>query len=110
MTDKKLKAIRKKYTKTDIVKHLVEETELTSKEVKSVLESLATLAKRHVMKRGSGEFSIPEMGVKISRKSKPATKKRQGRNPFTGEEITIAAKPKRDVVKVTALKKLKDIL
>ena len=32
-----------------------------------------------------------------------------GRNPATGEEMVIAAKPKRDVVKVTALKAMKEL-
>jgi DNA-binding protein HU-beta len=31
--------------------------------------------------------------VQLTVRVKPATKKRQGRNPATGEEITIAAKP-----------------
>ncbi|HEX2549022.1 MAG TPA: HU family DNA-binding protein [Gammaproteobacteria bacterium] len=44
------------------------------------------------------------------RKTKPATKQRQGRNPMTGETITIAAKPKRDVIKVKPLKSLKDAI
>jgi nucleoid DNA-binding protein len=39
---------------------------------------------------------------------KPATKKRLGRNPATGEQIMIAAKPARTVVKVSALKALKE--
>jgi hypothetical protein len=31
--------------------------------------------------------------VQLTVRIKPATKKRQGRNPATGEQITIAAKP-----------------
>lgn len=110
MSEKKLKAIRDKYTQTAIIKHISEETALSIKEVKSVFASLSDLSKRHIMKRGSGEFSIPEVGVKITRKTKPATKKRKGRNPATGEEMMIAAKPKREVIKVSAMKKLKDVL
>jgi nucleoid DNA-binding protein len=41
--------------------------------------------------------------------SKRATKARPGRNPFTGEEIMIAAKPARRVVRVRPLKALKDM-
>ena len=40
----------------------------------------------------------------------PATKKRMGRNPATGEEIVIPAKPATTRVRVTALKKLKDMI
>lgn len=109
-TPKKLTAIKDKYTQTQIIQHLTEETELTAKEIKAVFDSLSQLAKRHVMKRGSGEFRVPGLGVKISRKIKLATKKRRGRNPATGEEIVIPAKPKREVIRVTALKALKETL
>jgi DNA-binding protein HU-beta len=44
------------------------------------------------------------------RKTKPATKAREGRNPMTGETIKIAAKPKRDVIKVRPLKALKEVI
>lgn len=43
-------------------------------------------------------------------KTKPATKAKKGRNPFTGEEIMIKAKSARRVVKVRVLKKFKSEL
>lgn len=110
MTEKKLKAIKDKQTQTQVIGAIAEETGLAKKEVKAVLESLGGLAQRHIMKRGSGEFKVPYVGVKINRKIKPATKKRMGRNPATGEEMEIPAKPKREVVKTVALKSLKELL
>ena len=83
---------------------------LVKKEVKAVLESLGEHAQLHIMKRGSGEFKIPFVGVKLNRKTKPATKKRMGCNSATGEEMVIAAKPNRDVVKATPLKAIKELL
>ena len=47
---------------------------------------------------------------KIVVQHKPATKERQGVNPFTGEPTTFKAKPARNVVKVRPLKKLKDMV
>jgi len=108
--DKKLKAIKDKQTQTQVIASIADETGVTKAEVKAVLESLGELTHRHIMKRGSGEFKIPYMGVKVNRKTKPATKKRMGRNPATGEEMEIAAKPKREVVKVMALKSMKELL
>ena len=108
MTDKKLKAIKEPQTQSQIIESLAEETGLLKKDVRTVLESLAELSHRHIMPRGSGEFKIPFMGAKITRKEKPATKKRMGRNPATGEEMVIPAKPKRKVVKIAALKTLKE--
>ena len=48
--------------------------------------------------------------LKISTVHKPATKARKGINPFTGEETVFKAKPARTVVKVVALKKLKEMV
>ena len=42
--------------------------------------------------------------------SKTRRKARKGRNPFNGEEITIAAKPARTTVRVMPLKALKDMV
>lgn len=105
---KVLKAITAKQTKTQIIASIVEDTGVARKDVVAVFGSLGEHIKRHMMKRGSGEISIPETGVKVRRVKKPRTKARIGRNPFTGEEIKIAAKPARTAVRVTALKSLKD--
>ena len=48
------------------------------------------------------------MKIKVVRK--PATKSRKGTNPFTGEAMIFKAKPARKVVKVLALKGLKEMV
>jgi nucleoid DNA-binding protein len=103
-----MKAITAKQTKTQIISTIAEETELSKKEVAAVFGSLDSLITRHMQRRGSGEFTIPDTGIKVRRVIKPRTKARMGRNPATGEAIKIAAKPAKTVVKVTALKALKD--
>jgi nucleoid DNA-binding protein len=105
---KRAPAIASKQTKTQIIQALTESTGLSKKEVTSVFSELGNLIERHMRKRGSGEISIPETGVKIRRVKKPARKARMGRNPATGESIKIAAKPASTTVRVTALKALKD--
>ena len=50
------------------------------------------MAAGSLMKTGIGEFTFPGI-IKLTRKKKPATKKRMGRNPATGEEIVIPARP-----------------
>ncbi len=104
------KSITARQTKTQIIQAIVEDTELTRKQVTEVFAALGSLVQRHMQRRGSGEFSIPETGVKIRRVRKPARKSRMGRNPATGESIMIAAKPATTVIKVSALKALKDTL
>ncbi|MEE9357367.1 HU family DNA-binding protein [Candidatus Vondammii sp. HM_W22] len=106
----KQKSITTKQTKIQIIQAIAEETGLSRKQIGEVFSSLGSLIKRHMQRRGSGEFSIPDTGVKIRRVRKPARKSRMGRNPATGETIKIAAKPVSTVVKVAALKALKDTL
>jgi nucleoid DNA-binding protein len=48
--------------------------------------------------------------MKMKTVIKPATKERQGKNPFTGETITIKAKPASRKVRVRALKTLNNML
>ena len=74
------------------------------------MSALGDMIEGHMKRRGSGEFTIPDTGVKIRRVRKPARKARMGRNPATGEEMKIAAKPATTVVRVSALKALKDTI
>jgi nucleoid DNA-binding protein len=106
----KLKAISENQTKAQIITTIAEETGISRTDVKTVLAALANCARRHLMKRGSGQFVVPELAVKIRRVEKPAQKARKGRNPATGEEITIKAKPARKALRAVPLKGLKDVL
>lgn len=107
---KKLPAIRNKMTKAEIVASIADSTGLTKRDVVAVFGSLGDLVTRHIKRNGSGEFQIPDTGVKITRVKKPARKSRVGRNPATGEEIKIPAKPAHLGIKVVALKALQDTL
>ena len=62
---------------------------------------------QHISSRGPGLFVLPSL-LKVKRHLKPKQTARMGHNPMTGEAIKIAAKPARTVVKVLALKALKD--
>ncbi len=105
---RKTTAISKKQTKNEIITAIAEDTGLSKKEVSAVFDSLNNLITRHIKRRGSGEFIIPDTGVKIRRAKRPARKARMGRNPATGEPMKIPAKPITTIVKLTALKSLKD--
>jgi len=104
------KPIADKQTKLQIIQAIAEDTGLARKQVEAVFGSLAGLVRSHMQKRGSGEFTIPEVGVKILRGRRPASAARTGRNPATGEEIAIPPKPAHDVIRLSALKALKDTL
>ena len=95
-------AIATKQTKAQVLESLAEETGLPRSQVRSVLAALSGLAKRHMMASGSGEFIVPDVGVKIRRVQRKA---RTARNPITGAPIAV---PARTAVKATVLKALKD--
>ena len=96
----------KPLTKSAVYQELATATGLTRKQVSEVFDSLFTLVKKELGKKGPGVFSIPGM-IKVSMVRKPATKARPGRNPATGETITIKAKPARNVIRARVLKNLK---
>ena len=101
--------ITKKLTKSGILNELAAGTGLARKQVGAVLDELESLISRHINKRGVGEFALPGL-LKVRAVKRPATKKREGRNPATGEVIMIPAKPASIRVRVTALKRLKGMV
>ena len=91
-------------TKSEILASISKDTELSKKQVGAVFDSLSAVIKKSL--RGHGLFTLPGL-LKVRRVERPATKKREGRNPATGETITIAAKKASTRVRVATLKRLK---
>ncbi len=105
---KPVTAVRERYSKTQIISELAANTNMTRKQVNSVLDELAVLIERHVKKRSVGEFVLAGL-VKIHTVKRPAKKAYTGINPFTGKQTTFKARPASVAVKVHALKGLKDM-
>jgi nucleoid DNA-binding protein len=99
----------KPMTKSKVYDELATKTKLTRKQVSDVFDALLALMKQELGKKGPGVFSLPGM-LKVRRKHVPPTKARPGRNPATGEPMTIKAKPARNVVKAQVLKSLKELV
>ena len=99
----------KRLTKAQVVAEIANASDLDKKSVGRCFESLQELIRKQLSTRGPGEFVIPGL-VKLRVVKKPATKERQGINPFTKEPITIPAKPASKKVRATALKALKDLV
>jgi len=97
----------KHLSKSDILLSIAGTTELPRKQVASVIDALGELAKKNVGKKGPGVFVLPGL-LKIVAVQKPAVKAHKGINPFTKQEQLFKAKPARKVIKVRALKALKD--
>ena len=95
-------------TKSQLLNAISDDTDLTRRDVNSVLESLSNHISRSLGRRGPGAFTLPGL-VKIEKKRVPARKARKNvPNPFRpGEMMDIPAKPASTKVKVRALKNLK---
>ena len=102
------KAITSPMVKTEVINTIADMTGLKQKDVGGVFEAMNELITRHMMKRGSGEFTIPDAGVKMHKIRKGPSKKRNGHNPYSGDAMVIPAKKARNVVRVSALKFLKE--
>lgn len=98
----------KPLSKSEILNRLAESTGMSRKEVGTVVESLEELIKENIAK-GPGVFNMPGL-LKIYVHTRPASKERMGRNPATGEEMVIPARPAKKVVKARPLKKLKELI
>lgn len=103
-----VKPIAERQNKTQMLQQIADATQLSKKQVQSVLDELTNVIEGHVKKKGIGEFVLPGL-LKITTVKKPATKARKGINPFTGEEVMFKAKPASTSVKVRPLKKLKEM-
>ena len=111
MAKGKVTGVKKAMTKTEILAQVAENTGLAKKDVAAVLDELGVVIERHVRKRAVGAFTLPGL-LKIKTVKKPASKAKKGvPNPFRpGETMDVAAKPASVRVKITPLKKLKDMV
>ncbi|HXZ59396.1 MAG TPA: HU family DNA-binding protein [Steroidobacteraceae bacterium] len=91
-------------TKSEVLTHISKETGLSRKQVGGVFDSLGGVIKKSL--RGNGLFTLPGL-LKMKVVKKPATKAREGVNPFTGEKMMFKAKPASKKVRCLPLKSLK---
>jgi nucleoid DNA-binding protein len=97
-------------TKSEIMNNIAEATGHTKKEIAAFFDALNVEIENNVAKKGGpGQFTIPGL-CKIVVQDKPAMPKREVRNPGTGEMVWAKPRPARRVIKVRALKGLKDMV
>ena len=102
-------AAKRAATKSEIFGALAEKTGLSKKDVAKVFDALGDMIAHSLGKKGPGLFVVPGL-LKLKVVRKPATKAKQGVNPFTKEPMTIKAKPARNVVKAVPMKGLKELV
>jgi nucleoid DNA-binding protein len=94
-------------SKSEVVAQICKDAELSRKQVAAVFESLNGIIKKSL--RGNGTFTLPGL-LKMKVVRKPATKARQGINPFTKEKMMFKAKPASKKVRLLPLKSLKALV
>ena len=92
-------------SKSELIQKIADETSLAKKDVKAVVESLASVGYKELKKAGT--FLLPGFAKFVVIK-KPAPKERTGINPFTKEPTVFKAKPARKSLKVRPVKAAKD--
>ncbi len=94
-------------TQTQLVNAVAERSELTKADAKRAVSALEDIILEEI-----GNAQKVRIGglVQLTVRVKPATKARKGRNPATGEEITISAKPASVDIRARPLAKAKEAL
>ena len=94
-------------TQTQLIAHLADQTEMPKADVKTVLGALEETILAEIGNAEKFKFAgLVQLEVKL----KDATKAREGRNPATGEPMTISAKPASVQLKARPLAKAKNAL
>jgi nucleoid DNA-binding protein len=99
----------KPMTKAMIYTAISDHLQLPKKKVGEVFDALTKLIERE-LKAKDDVFTLPGGMIKIKIREKGPTPERKGRNPRTGQETIIAAKPKHNVIKVYAMKPLRALV
>lgn len=94
-------------TQAQLVTAVADRADMSKAEAKRAVEALEDIVLEQL---GNAEKVRIGGIVQLTVRVKPATKKRTGRNPATGEEITIAAKPASVDVRARPLAKAKGAL
>jgi nucleoid DNA-binding protein len=95
----------KPLTKNQLIAEIADKQGISKSTVKGVLSDLAEMARKQLVS-DAATFTIPGI-VKLWAVKKPAQPARPGINPFTRQQITVAAKPASNKVKSSAVKALR---
>jgi DNA-binding protein HU-beta len=94
-------------TQTQLTSAVADRAEITRAEAKQVLDALEEVVLEEIADAQKVKIGgLVQLAVRV----KPASKARRGRNPATGEEIMIAAKPASVDLRARALTKAKAAL
>ena len=105
----KVKAAAKVRSKSEVYNIIADNVGIARRQVAGVFHVLGSVIKADLSKGGPGVSSVPGL-ARIRVQRKPATKERQGINPFTKEPTIFKARPARNVVRLRPLRALKEMV
>ena len=106
-TSTAIRPVKSRLTKSAILSHIAERTDLSRKQVAEVLNELEGIMLGSVHPSGHGEFMFPGLFQVVLRKVPARKAGTLIRNPATGEMMAASAKPASVRVKIRPLAKLK---
>ena len=105
----KVKAASKVRSKSEVYNIIADNVGIARRQVAGVFHVLGSVIKADLSKGGPGVSTVPGL-ARIRVQRKPATKERQGINPFTKEPTIFKARPARNVVRLRPLRGLKEMV
>jgi nucleoid DNA-binding protein len=102
----RISAAPKPRSQSEVFSTIAQHVGIHRRDVAAVFHVMGSMIKADLSKGGSGVFKVPSL-MRVTVQRKPATKARQGINPFTKEPTVFKAKPARNVVRVRPLRALK---
>lgn len=103
----KLSSVKEPMAKSAVLQHIANNVGISRKQVAQVMEELSSVVAAHVNKKAPGQFVLPGL-LKITVVRKPAQKGGK-KVMMMGREVVTKSKPARNVIRIRALKKLKDM-
>lgn len=106
---KKISPAGKPRSKGEFFSTVADQTALPRKQIAQVFDAMGKIIAADLSKGGPGILNVAGL-MKVMVKRMPATKAREGINPFTKEKVMFKAKPARNVIKIRPLKALKSMV
>lgn len=101
---------KKAMTKSAFVGQIAEKTELTKKQVESVLDEIVETVKSQLGPKGPGKLVIPGLARASVSKVKAVKGGEKKINPLTGQEYVTKDRPAHNKVNMRPIKALKEAL
>jgi nucleoid DNA-binding protein len=101
---------KKALTKSALLAELADKTELSKKQVDTVLTEIVELVKRELSGKGAGKVVIPGLARMTVTKVKAVKGGVEKKNPLTGAMYTTKDKPAYNKVRLSPIKALKEAL